>query len=138
MVVGAYPYNNPRLYDQFGRMKSGLVTWEPDPNEGPYRPFYVWSRIRQGGSRNRHRSGRIKIDMVQACTEEEFVDEIKSTRRKISCAVFCCCFICALKGLVKIKDAEKKNQAGQGVEARNTLVKAKVNYFQSWLAGMIF
>ncbi len=129
MMFGlGYPYNSPHMYDQFGRMKTGLVTWDPDPSEGPYRPFNVGGRTKRGGYR---------IDMVQACTEQEFVQEIKSTKRKLSCYVFCCCFICALKGLIKMKEVERKHHTGEGVEARNWLLKAKINAFNSMLCGAI-
>ena len=127
-MLNMYPYNSPHMYDQFGRMKQGLVTWDPDPSEGPYRPFYVGGRTKRGGYR---------IDMIQSCTEEEFFEEIKSTKRKLCCAVFCCCFICALKGVIKMKDVERKHQGGDGVEARNMMLKAKINWFNSYLCGAI-
>ncbi len=119
-MAGIYPYSSPHMYDQYGRMKWGRVTWEPVQSEGPYRPFYT--------TRGKHST---VIEMVESCTTEELKVEIERERKTLTWHVFLCCCICALTGLKKTAKASKDIEAGRDTAARDTLLDAKIEKTKS-------
>ena len=61
----------------------GVNKWVPESNEGPYRPFAI----------EQTRQGAIATGIVEAKTDKELDDEIKSTKNKLSIYTFFCCFL---------------------------------------------
>ncbi len=126
-MAAVYPYSSPHMYDQNGRMKWGKVMWEPNPNEGPYKPFYT----RNGGKHG------ISVEFVHANNTEELKIEIEKERKTLRWHVFICCCICALMGLKNTSKASESLEAGQDTEARNALLNAKIEKSYSCCWGII-
>ena len=127
-----YPYNSPRLYDEFGRIKQGKVTWDPDPNEGPYRPFFVTNKVH---GRKSARAGQPVIVFIEACTDDEFKKEVDSMSSALCCMFFCCCFVFGFTGTRELQKAESYLHSGRNKEARDTLLDAKVKWNKGFMWG---
>ncbi len=128
-----YPYSSPRMYDQNGRMKWGRVTWDPDPREGPYRPFYT-----REGYEDKSFARHERVEFVEARNVEELKIEIEQTRKTLTWHVFFCCFCYALKGLTRTRQASEHVDGGRDVEARDALLDAKINKSVSCCCGIYF
>ena len=62
-----------------GRPKIGkIVKWDPQPGEGPYRPFFVQRSGRYG------QGPPTVVAMVESNTTEELKVEIQRTRKTLS------------------------------------------------------
>ena len=68
--------------------------------------------------------------------EKELDDEIKSTKNKLLIYTFFCCFLFALQGLKHVKKSRQYYTIGSDIEARNTLLDAKISQTKSFRYGV--
>ena len=94
----------------------GITKWIPQPNEGPYRLFYV----------SEAKYGCTCPAVIDAFDDAELEEDMNDAQSKLCIYNFCCCFICALMGLSHLKSARKYKCGGNDVEARNEMLEAKV------------
>ena len=76
--------------------------------------------------------------MVNATNDEELKQEMDKEQTRLCCAYFWCCIWQAVQGIKQLKRAREYASKGQDVEARDSLLDAKISCNTSSLVGSIF